>query len=73
MTHLLAQANKQATIGYQNHGEAEEWRLNRFLRNNPPTFKGRFDPEGAQTWTHGMERILRAMVTSDDHKFRLAT
>jgi len=43
------------------------------LRNNPPTLKGRFDPDGAQTWLQGMERIFRAMVTSDDQKVRLAT
>jgi len=43
------------------------------MRNNPPTFKGKFDPEGAQTWMQGMERIFRAMVTSDDQKVRLAT
>jgi len=50
MAHVLAQANKQAAIGRQNEGEAEERRLDRLLRNHPPTFKGRFDPEGAQTW-----------------------
>ena len=73
MAHVLAQANEQAAIGRQNEGEAEERRLDRFLRNNPPTFKGRFDPEGAQTWVQGIERIFRAMVTSDDQKVRLAT
>jgi hypothetical protein len=41
--------------------------------NNPPTFKGRFYPEGAQTWTQGIEKIFHDMVTSDDHKVRLAT
>ena len=24
--------------------------LETFLRNHPPTFKGRYDPDGAQTW-----------------------
>ena len=43
------------------------------MRNNPPTFKGRFDPEGAQTWVQGMERIFSAMVTSNDQKVSLAT
>jgi len=73
MAQVLAQSNEQAAIGRWNEGEAEEQRLDRFLRNNPPTFKGRFDPEGAQTWVQGMERIFRAMVTSDDQKVRLAT
>ena len=47
MAQVLAQANKQTTVGHCDPGEAEERRLDRFLRNNPPTFKGRFDPEGA--------------------------
>ena len=42
------------------------------MRNNLPTFKGRFDLEGAQAWTHATERIFRAMVTSDGQKVRLA-
>jgi len=36
------------------------------MRNHPPMFKGRHDPEGAQTWLQGVDRIFRAMVTSDD-------
>ncbi|KEH26062.1 hypothetical protein MTR_6g043390 [Medicago truncatula] len=68
MARVLAQSNEQAAIGLRKEGEVEERRLDRFLRNNPPTFKGRFDPEGAQTWGQGMERIFRAMVTSDDQK-----
>jgi len=43
------------------------------MRNKPPTFKGRFDPEGALTWKESMERTFRAMVTNDDQKVRLAT
>jgi len=73
MAQVLAQSNEQAAIGRQNEGEAEERRLGRFLRNNLPTFKGRFNPEGAQTWVQGMERIFCAMVTSDYQKVRLAT
>jgi hypothetical protein len=47
--------------------------LDRFLRNSPPTFKGRYDPNGAQKWVQDMERIFHAMVTSEDQKVRLAT
>lgn len=66
MAQVLAQANENTAANRRNEGEAEGRRLDRFLRNNPPTFKGRFDPEGAQTWVQGMERIFRAMVTGDD-------
>jgi len=59
--------------GQEDQGEVVERRLDRFMRNKPPTFKGRFNPEGALTWMEGIERILRAMVTNDDQKVRLAT
>jgi hypothetical protein len=49
MAQVLAQANEQAANGHHDHGEAAEWRLDRFMRNNPPAFKGKFDPDGAQT------------------------
>ncbi|KEH26274.1 hypothetical protein MTR_6g049100 [Medicago truncatula] len=68
MAQVLAQSNENAVANRRNEGEAEEMRLDRFLRNNPPTLKGRFDPEGAQTWVQGMERIFRAMVTGNDQK-----
>jgi len=73
MAKVLAQANEQAAVGHHDPGEAEERRIDHFLRNNPPTFKGRYDSEGAQTWVQGMKRIFHAMVTSDDQKVRLAT
>jgi len=31
--------------------------LETFLRNHPPTFKGRYDPDGAQTWLKEIERV----------------
>ena len=70
---VLAQANEQAALGHRDPGEAEERRLDRFLRNSPTTFKGRYDLDGAQTWMQAMERIFRAMVPSEDQKVRMAT
>jgi len=32
--------------------------LETFLRNHPPTFKGRYDPDGAQTWLKEIERVF---------------
>ena len=60
----LAQNQGNGSHGQEDQGEAEERRLDRFMRNKPPTFKGRFNPEGALTWMEGMERIFRAMVTN---------
>jgi hypothetical protein len=62
MAQVLAQANEQASAGHRDLGEAEERRLDRFLRNSLPTFKGRYDPDGAYTWMQAMERIFRAML-----------
>jgi len=40
ITLVLAQVNEQATHGRQDQGEAVERRLDHFMRNYPPTFKG---------------------------------
>ncbi|MCI55751.1 cellular nucleic acid-binding protein, partial [Trifolium medium] len=47
--------------------------MDRFLRNRPPTFKGKFDPDGAQEWLDEIERIFRDMTSTDPQKVRLAT
>lgn len=39
--------------------------LEAFLRNHPPAFKGRYDPDGAQTWLKEVERIFRVMECTD--------
>jgi hypothetical protein len=40
---------------------AEVRMLETFLRNHPPTFKGRYDPDGAQTRLKEIERVFRVM------------
>jgi len=47
--------------------------LETFLRNHPPTFKGRYDPDGAQTWLKEVERIFRVMQCSDVQMVRFGT
>jgi len=47
--------------------------LETFLRNHPPTFKGRYDPDGAQTWLNEVERIFRVMQCSEVQKVRFGT
>jgi len=39
--------------------------LETFLRYHPPTFKGRYDPDGAQTWLKEVERIFRVMQCTE--------
>ncbi|XP_050874961.1 uncharacterized protein LOC127078558 [Lathyrus oleraceus] len=45
-----------------NVGGNDEFRhFGKFQRNNPPTFKGRYDPDGARTWIREIERIFRVI------------
>jgi len=43
------------------------------LRNHPPTFKGRYDPDGAQTWLKEVERVFRVMQCTKVQKVRFGT
>jgi len=45
--------------------------LETFLRNHPPTFKGRYDPDGAQTWLKEVERIFRVMQCNEAQMARI--
>ncbi|KEH16870.1 hypothetical protein MTR_0080s0060 [Medicago truncatula] len=59
-------------VGHQpnaNAGANAEVRmLETFLRNHPPTFKGRYDPDGDQTWLKEIKRVFR--VSSEVQKVR---
>lgn len=33
-----------------------------------PTFKGQYDPNGAQAWIRGIEKIFRVMACTDVQK-----
>jgi len=52
---------------------AEVKMLETFLRNHPPTFKGRYDPDGAQTWLKEIERIFRAMQCNEVQRVHFGT
>ncbi|KEH15434.1 hypothetical protein MTR_1056s0010 [Medicago truncatula] len=47
--------------------------LETFLRNHPPTFKGRYDPDGALKWLKEVETIFRVMQCSEVQKVRFGT
>ena len=42
--------------------------LDRFQRNNPPTFKGGYDPKGAEAWLREIEKIFRVTECQDQQK-----
>jgi hypothetical protein len=37
-----------------------ELTLEKFMKHKPPTFNGGYDPDGAQKWLEGVERIFDA-------------
>jgi len=67
---VMAQA-----VGQQHNASGNDGvrMLETFLRNHPPTFKGRYDPDGAQTWLKEVERIFRVMQCTDIQMMRFGT
>ena len=68
------QALAQA-IGNPNRGEAagavEYQGLDRFQQNNPPSFNGGYNPDGAQNWIREIEKIFRVMACPKGKKVAL--
>ncbi|XP_050916216.1 uncharacterized protein LOC127131336 [Lathyrus oleraceus] len=64
-------------VSEQNHpnacGNDEFQHLGKFQRNNLPTFNGKYDPDGAQTWVRKIERIFRVMGCSEAKKVWFGT
>jgi len=52
---------------------AEVHMLETFLRNHPPTFKGRYDPDGGQTWLKEIERVFWVMQYTEVQKVHFGT
>jgi len=47
--------------------------LYHFYRNDPPTCKGGYDPEGVEAWLREIEKIFRVMECQDQEKLLFAT
>lgn len=47
--------------------------LGKFQRSNQPNYKGRYDPEGAQTWLREIEKIFRVMALTEEQKVLFGT
>jgi len=47
--------------------------LDRFQRNNPPTFNGGYNPDGAQNWIREIEKIFRVMACLEGKKVAFDT
>ena len=47
--------------------------MGKFQRNNPPTFKGRYDQEGAQVWLGEIENTFIVVSSIEDQKVLFGT
>ena len=63
MAQVMGHAQHALQAQQNNQDEGGEGRgLSRFQRNNPLTFKRRYDLEDAQTWLQEIEKIFGVMV-----------
>lgn len=60
----MAQAN-QALQVIKNGWGGEFRELGKFQKNYPPTFKGIYEPECAQTWIQEIEKIFKVMACTN--------
>src|SRR3954465_7923518 len=68
------EAMAQVLENQQHGGESDASRsLATFQRENPPVFKGTYDPDGALTWLKEIERIFRVMDCTPEQKVRYGT
>ena len=47
--------------------------LRKFQRNNSPTYKGGYDPEGAQTWLREIKKIFWVMACIKEQQVLFGT
>ena len=73
----LAAAMQAMAQAFQNPPNADENAGSRslatFQRENPPTFQGKYDPEGALAWLKEIERIFRVMDCTPVQRIRYGT
>ncbi|XP_050891048.1 uncharacterized protein LOC127096532 [Lathyrus oleraceus] len=68
---VALQAVAQAVQNQPNVGWNDEFHhLGKFQRNNPPTSKGMYHPDGAHNWLREIEWIFRVMNCSEAQKVR---
>lgn len=61
-------------VGHQQAAvDANARTLATFQRENPPTFKGRYDLDGALAWLKKIERIFRVMDYTTAQKVKFGT
>ncbi|KAI5415140.1 hypothetical protein KIW84_040555, partial [Lathyrus oleraceus] len=64
-TTLVMDHVNQDLQGDHNEGVDELCGLGNFQKNNLPMFKGRYDPEGVQTWIQELRKNYRVITCTD--------
>lgn len=74
MANVMVQENEDLQVNHnQNVGVDGFCGLGKFQRNNLPTFKWIYDPEGAQSWLQEIEKIFRVMGCKNEQKVLFGT
>src|ERR1044072_6838632 len=56
-----------------NAPQGEYHGLDKFLKRDPPSFQGEYDPEGAYLWVMKMEKILTSITDAEERKVTYAS
>ncbi|XP_050920408.1 uncharacterized protein LOC127138046 [Lathyrus oleraceus] len=70
MAHVMAQANKVLRANH-NCGAGEFRGLGKFKKNNLPTLKGRYNPEGVGATLQENEKIFRVITCTNAYKVQI--
>ena len=70
---LVNQGKQPANHGQDHEEIAEDKLLSRFLRFNPPRFKGEPDDRKAESWLSEVEKIFRVLNYTEEQRVRYAT
>jgi hypothetical protein len=68
----LAMTELVQEIHQERHKKEGAGGLSDFQKNHPPTFKGGYDPDGAELWIQKLEKIFFAMNCTDEQKVTYA-
>jgi hypothetical protein len=68
----LAMTELVQEIRQERHKKEGARGLSDFQKNNPPTFKGGYNPDGAELWIQKLEKIFFAMNCTDEQKVTYA-
>ena len=69
----LTQGQQSGNHNHEPKNNAEDKQLARFLKFNPPKFKGEPDDQKAEFWLMEVEKVFKVLEYSDSQKVKYAT